>query len=709
MRYFACHQSGSELTEIIDTRADSKDDSVLATISSGTTPALRSSAGPAALVTSAITAIALLLLQNNECSRSPREFGIHEHLIEWMGSSQHYIWQSRSYFVFLGLSAIFVLCAPKLRQFLLAQYTKRKGHYLVAAIALGAFAIKLLQNPAGMAFGLVCLPFLYLLFKQSQRLPKLLVIVLLAAFVSVMIIPGLIAVPDLSDQPPGKVIEIQTHYSDLVGWGALLAAGKPLFREVNPVYGFLQPLLIVLASRFGLSNFSFGNYVEFVRAFQAIFILIAAYLFYRLSGRAKVASLFAIVFFAPFMQLNQMSEYFPNQTAWRLLNLPVAVLAIVICRSLSPLAMAYTFGALSSVFLVFNFETGLCCVAGFLAFFYMRNANTGLKKVRDLAKLFAVFGVGLLSSIICLYIAAWLILGYAPDMMAYMDLMQTKQITVKSGYYGGGRLTLQPIPFLMIVHCLYTIVKIALDTRFPANFRNALRMAVSTMCLLWFIYFVNRPAPGDQYLIGCYFLYGFLIIDLVRAAINGIKRKSFPIEPALVTCALLSFIIVPRISQQLNTTAKVTKTTISELLHGPAQSPAGIVSGVYLASDVAEASKTRAAYIKEQSAAGPIYYLTASSFIVPLVSKVYSAAPVNDLFDDYKLDSDTDKLIELLHERKVARVLVDAPDTVLSGNRYWIHCFDDFRQRLSKYYRPTVIEQGWQIWVPVTDGEKHKA
>ncbi|MBS1955880.1 MAG: hypothetical protein JST89_16975 [Cyanobacteria bacterium SZAS-4] len=702
-------QSGSEPTEIIDTRADSKDDSIGATKSSGTAFASRGSAGPAALVTTAITTIALVLLQNNECSKSPREFGIHEHLIEWMGSSQHYVWQSRSYFVFLGLSALFVLFAPKLRQGLVDIYTKRKGHFLVVVIAVGAFIAKLVQNPAGMGFGLLCLPFLLLILKQSHRLPKPLATFLLSAFVFVMIVPGFFAVPDLSDQDAGKVIEIQTHYADLVGWGALLAAGKPLFVEVNPVYGFVQPLLIVLASKFGLSNFSFGTYVEFVRAFQAAFIVMAAYLFYRLSGRAKVASLFAIAFFAPFMQLNQMSEYFPNQTAWRLLNLPVAVLALVLCRSLSPLAMAYTFGALSSLFLVFNFETGLCCVAGFLAFFYMRDPHAGLKKIQGLAKVFAVFGVGLLSSMICLYVIAWLILGYAPDMMAYMDLLQTKQITVKSGYYGGGRLTFQPIPFLMVVHCLYTIVRIALDSRFPANFRNALRMSVSTMCLLWFIYFVNRPAPGDQYLIGCYFLYGIVLLDLVRAGIIGVKRKSFSIEPAVVTCALLSFIIVPRISQQLNTTAKITKTTISELLHGPIQSQAKIVSGVYLPADVAEASKSRADYIKERSKAGPTYYVTASSFIVPLESKVYSAAPINDLFDDYKLDSDTDKLIELLHERKVANVLVDAPNTVLSGNLYWTHCFEDFRRRLSKYYRPTVIEQGWQIWVPIADLEKPKA
>ncbi len=706
MQYCACSQSGSEPTDLIETRFDANEPTVRGTTYSGAIKASKNSAGVAVVISAAITAVAILFLQNVECSPSPRQFGIHEHLIEWMGSSQHYIWQSRSYFIFLGLTAAFVLCAPRLRKFLIEQYLARKGHFVVCVIALSAFVIKLIQNPAGMAFGLVCLPFLILLFKQSQRLPKQAYGALLAMFVIVLIVPGLLAIPDLSAELPAKIVEIQTHYSDLVGWGALLAAGKPLFREVNPVYGLVQPILIVLASRFGIGDFSFGTYVEFVRVFQAIFIVLAAYLFYKLSGRSKIASLFAIAFFAPFMQLNQMSEYFPNQTAWRLLDLPVAVLALVMCRSLSPLTMSYAFGALSSLLLLFNTETGLCALAGFLAFFYMRDPHSGLEKVRMLLKVFAVFGLGMLSSLICLYVVGWLVLGYAPDMMAYLDLLPTKQATVKSGYYGGGRLTFQPIPFLMVVHCLYTIVKISLDTAFPANFRNSLRIAVSTMCLLWFIYFVNRPAPGDQYLIGCYFLYGFLILDLVRAAMIGLKRKSLAIEPAMVTCAVLALLIVPRISQQLSSTARVLKITVSELMHGPAQTPASITSGVYLPTVVATEAERKSAYIKELSKAGPVYYLTASSFIVPLVSGVYSAAPVNDLFDDYKLDTDTDQLIELLHQRNVQTVLVDSPHTVLEGNLYWIHCFDDFRQRLSKYYRPNSTQDGWEIWTPLAGKEK---
>jgi hypothetical protein len=208
----------------------------------------RSSAGVAALVTFAIAALSIALMLNGECSKPPRDYGIHTHLIDWMGCGGHYIWQSRGYFTLLGACALFVLCAPVLRNPLLQQFKSLKGHYLVALIGIAAFIFKAFQNPAGIAFGFVCLPVLVILFKQSHRLPKVAYLALLSLFVAAVVVPGLIVVPDLTASNAGKFLEIQTHYSDVVGPGALLAAGKPLFQEVDPFYGLVQPILIAAVS-----------------------------------------------------------------------------------------------------------------------------------------------------------------------------------------------------------------------------------------------------------------------------------------------------------------------------------------------------------------------------------------------------------------------------------------------------------------------------
>jgi hypothetical protein len=156
--------------------------------------------------------------------------------------------------------------------------------------------------------------------------------------------------------------------------------------------------------------------------------------------------------------------------------------------------------------------------AGFLAFLYMRMDAKGIHRVALFMKTLFNFSLGVISGLVCLYGVGWLALGYAPDLVALAKLFDAEQVLVASGYLAGGRLKFQPIPVLMVLHCLYTIVRISLSSDFPAGFRNSIRMAISTMCLLWFTYFINRPAPGDQYLIACYFLYSFLLIDLVRSA-----------------------------------------------------------------------------------------------------------------------------------------------------------------------------------------------
>jgi hypothetical protein len=169
---------------------------------------------------------------------------------------------------------------------------------------------------------------------------------------------------------------------------------------------------------------------------------------------------------------------------------------------------------------------------------------------------------------------------------------------------------------------------------------------------------------------------------------------------------VLALLIVPRITQQLKNATGTLKTTVSEIMHGPAQGPATIVSGVYLPSASAAELTNKAEYVKALSKNGPVYYLTASSFVVPCLSGVQTAAPVIDLFSCLAFESDTDRLVSLLNQRNVPTVLVDSSNTVLVGYKSWIDCFDDLRQRLSRSYCHTSTKDGWEIWTKITANEK---
>jgi hypothetical protein len=172
---------------------------------------------------------------------------------------------------------------------------------------------------------------------------------------------------------------------------------------------------------------------------------------------------------------------------------------------------------------------------------------------------------------------------------------------------------------------------------------------------------------------------------------------------------VLSLLIIPRTFQQLKSAAVVLKTTTRELLHGPAVLPASLVSGVYLPADSGKELIQKASVIKSLSKSGPVYYLTGSSFIIPCLSGVYSAAPVNDLFSGLALESDTDHLVDLLRQRDARTILVDAPNAVLGNVIFWRDCFIDLRQRLSRYYRCTSTSDGWEVWTKEPDNAKPKA
>ncbi len=654
------------------------------------------------LITFCISMIALAIMQNSQCGLSPTIYGIHPYLVDWMGSAKYYIWQMRGYEVLIGLGATFVLCAPVLLNRLTAIVDAHGAaiNRLTMVVAVTALAARLFQNPSGFITGALCALPVVALLRRPVAFSRVACQFLLLGFVAILVLPGLFATPDLTTLSPDKFIEIQTHFSDLVAPATLLSQGKLLFREVNPDYGVIQPVCLAAIKNITGAKFSFGTEVEFIRGFQSMFILLAAWLFYRAAGNAKIASLFAIAFFAPFLQINQMSEYFPNQTAWRLFGFPLAVLTLFLVRSASLPVVSYTLGCLAAFLLLFNLETGICSTFGFMAFLYMRAGATQTSRIVALTKTVLMFVAGLLISFSCLYGLGWLLLGYAPDLPALLDLVSAQQVLVASGYLGGGRLEFQPVPLLIVVHCLYCAIRISLQSTFPTSHRNSVRMAISVMCLLWFTYYINQSQGGDQYLVACYFLYSFLLIDMVRAAIIGLRRKtSVVVEPAIVTCAVLCLLIVPRIGQQLKSADTVFKATAHELMYGPANPSALLLSGVYVNADLEKELVQKAAFVKEKSNSGPVYYLTASSFIIPILSGVSSAAPVNDIFSGLVFEKDTDRLIEQLRSRPdAATIFVDTENALLGGEQPWRDCFADLRKRLSQYYRETSATSGWEIW-----------
>jgi hypothetical protein len=207
------------------------------------------------------------------------------------------------------------------------------------------------------------------------------------------------------------------------------------------------------------------------------------------------------------------------------------------------------------------------------------------------------------------------------------------------------------------------------------------------------VHYVNEP--NTFALRACRVLYAFFLIDLFRILLVAKKARLRAKEPLWVPRLLLLAIVIPAAVLSYQPAAEKAWAMVAG--ESRKASAKVLVSGVWLPEEVGRALQQKANFIQRISGDKPIYYLTADSSFIPVLSQKVSAAPVADP-TNLVFAKQCDRLVQAITDAGANEVFVDDPDFVTSKGVVRRSCFDYLRVLLGRRYQLVSTSDGWQVW-----------
>ncbi len=608
--------------------------------------------------------------------------------------------QRMGYLEAVILIAAVVLLAPLLSKLLrlplmqkVQPWLARITYIVVASFFVGTFWWSW-KDPISLILGLIAVPLLYIYRRGLTSTRSTREFRLIACLLPILaILPGLFAPLDLSVSPARELVAVQAHYTLVVGQGDRLAAGQRLFQEVIPGYSTI--LTVVFGGwQKHVGSIDFGGYVTIIRVLQAAFLLAALFLYKKYAHGWKLATLAAVALIVPWYHFNQLGFLWPNNTPWRALGLPLGLLALHLIRRRPLPVAAYLIGITAGTCILLNIETGISITVGLLAFAWFRYKARNLKEYGALLKAAGLIALGIATAVSLFLIGSRLWLGYWPD-VSYLPVMWQAAAFVASTGYSAMKGEFYPMAVVIFAHAAYALIGTAIIARDRLGFKPAFRAAVAATLIVWFAYYINRPHPWN--LVTFYFLYGFLLIDVIQTVLVNFRRGKPAAPNVLAAAATLAVVLVPQLISAYRTNCPRYTHGLEVARHGSAGKPSKLVSGVFLPADIANELEEKAAFIKEASKVGPPIYFTASSFLIPKLSGVQPPVPFGDTFTEVITKTDYVRLVSLVVQRSPDYLYFDSPTNLLKREG-WTEYYNQLRSNLSTLYEKEIEAHGWEVW-----------
>ena len=503
---------------------------------------------------------------------------------------------------------------------------------------------------------------------------------LVAAYATVTLIPGFLALPDLSDH--SLLDSVEMHYSMVVSEGDRLAHGLRFFDEIIPHYGLLTAFLLAVAQKL-LGFFTFGDHIRIVQMMQVVFCA-AAFAGYFIWSRRRVLAT-GIAFIPAVLAAagtQNLSVYFPNQSGFRSAGLPLGLLLLIALRprgATSAWVLGLGFGALA----LLNVETGIVVGAGYLVYIACSLPSPSLMR---LFRALVVFVAG--AAVTLLLFAAAVRIGFGHFPIPVFD--RGTSLARFSAGYAGLKIYFHITWVLILCHALFELLASAARAA-SLDEDQKVRAAIAGMIVVWFGYFFNRPHPWNLWTF--YFLYGFFVIDFVRpealvAHARWLRAGRLSIGFAIVTLF---------VSTQLDGVIAAAKQGMTSVSADAPKRPR-LLSDVGVPEVYAQLVERKAAFLRTRSQDGPVLYFTSSMYLMPLVSGVFPHLPVSDVFVDSFTVQDFENLAEWIEKRSPDELLFDDPAAGWDGSHWRQQFMRRFKDRLSPLYVLSTRADGWEVW-----------
>ncbi len=388
------------------------------------------------------------------------------------------------------------------------------------------------------------------------------------------------------------------------------------------------------------------------------------------------------------MELKQPLFWFPQVTAWRYFGFAFAPAAVIILEHANGRFRSFLLGALSTIALLSDLASGFSVTFGLIAYLVFRRDKD------ELARLLSLFFAGMLSALFIFMLFFGCVFGYLPSLPACFTELKRIIWECAGGTAPALGYPFDPLAIVILLHTAYAGLKLSGKGARSLTPRDALRLCICVISLLWFVHYVNEP--NTFALRACRVLYAFLLIDLLRTVAASLKRKRLT-EPMVIPATFLVAIIIPAavVSYQPGV-EKLVAIFKNETRVEPGQM---LVSGVLLPEDIGKALIQKSQYLRNTAGGSTVSYLTVDSSFVPKLSGMVSSTPLADPYGELIFSKQSERFVKTIHDSGVQKVFVDDPQFITMKGVGRLSCFAYLRVLLARHYRLSFSDSGWQIWV----------
>lgn len=480
---------------------------------------------------------------------------------------------------------------------------------------------------------------------------------------------------------------IEAHFTGVLGPSESAISGTD-----NPYvgYSYLGNLLAAtVQSLFG--TWSFSDYVRAIQASNTAFLLASFFACFLLARRQPLVALGTLFLILPWAHNAHQNLFFPNQSGFRFLAIPIAMVALALAARFEDRKASYFLGATAGISLAWNLETGVAITTALAAFVLLRVPQPlSFSSAKLLLRFFL--------SIVCVAIAvAMLEYGFFRDFSltsAFYGSFSQKA-AIREGY--GLSLYWDPIALVLAGTAGWVLLDTALRRRNgQVPIREAIRGSLAILVLVWGVYYIARPHPWNlwSYLLPA----GFLFVDQVIRVLSS--KLEWNWRPIVVYGSLAITILGPAAfawNYQLAHGLWRASFISTEI-----PSNAVEVSGVRVAAEIGPNIIGRAEAV--QAAEANALVLTGNSILIPKLAGRYDIfLPENIVFSFFGQHS-FQSLVGRINEDRPSMIFVDATGTVSeNGNANLI--MREVEKSLATNYSRLEDKAGWAVWVSQKERE----
>lgn len=479
---------------------------------------------------------------------------------------------------------------------------------------------------------------------------------------------------------------VEWHYGGAVASADRIGIGERL-GEV-PIHSSLLGSVLLGIWQHVNGLLDFGGHIRVLAVLQSLMLAIVALScahWYRWRAGAWLVGMLLVT---PWIQPMQAAVLYPNQSAWRFLGLCFGVATLVLVRKASPAALGVVLGLAGGFAGLWNVETGVALNFAYCVLLVLRNLGARAA----LCVSFIAYTAGLIGALLGFCLIVRFGLGYWPDLAAILGSFPLIG-NFSLGYGGLAFTTIDLLALAVFTHALFLVVRGALQwaVREVQPPRECARIALAAMLVVWAGYYFKAPHPWNLWT--ALLIYAYLIGDVHFASPeSGVFAGAWK---RLVSPASMVFCVV-----FLPAIIASNAITLSSLGKAVRQRPcpeASVVSGICLPVELAESVRKKAASLRAHAAKGPILYLTADVYLMPLVSGVAQPLRQRDAFSDSVRPADFSQLVSDIRLARAACILYDDPASPLSGYASHRKFYARLRATLASEYERRGTADGWEI------------